>query len=160
MEDIKNLSNQLEFLERYDKICQQLREEFSGEENEEDLSNKLNEAKMQLLVFLDPLQKRAQDNIERVYETVLYDALKNQLKRNYAYYRAMERYKEDERTFNNEVGAGVLEFDQNKAEMLLQKLDEIYFIRSIALGLELRPEEVDKIVDKIIDKNFTRKEAK
>jgi len=151
----KKLSNQLKLIEKYDEACIQLKEEFKDDEIV--LEEKLNELRSKLLVFLEPSLNQV-DNIEKAYEYALYDALKDQIKRSYAYYKAIERHKKDLKDFNDAIGERVLEFDSEKTENILNKFDEIYFIKVLASGLGIMPEDAQKIIDLVIAKSFSKKD--
>jgi len=155
MEDSKAVKKQMLLLEKYDSICKQIKEEFKN--NEEEVEIKLGEEKRSLLVHLDPLLYQSQDNIEKVYEAILYDALYDQLKRAFGYYKAIDRYKKNIQEFNDGLGNQALSFEEDKLK-ILEHIDDLYFARLIATGLGIMPEDVDKIVGCLIERFFAKKD--
>jgi DNA repair exonuclease SbcCD ATPase subunit len=160
MEDLKLFKQQCSLLEKYDSLCKKLKEEFDGDSNEEILNEKLMEERRKLLSQIDPLIYQNKDNIEKVYEAVLYDALYDQLKRSVAYYKAYEKHKKNLKEFNNALGERIFEvmdedrfIDDDKLK-ILDHLDTIYFVRLISLGLGIMPEDTDKIINHMIDEYF------
>lgn len=96
----------------------------------------------------------------KVHHEAVYLLLSDRLSRNAGYYQALMDAQEEVRKRNLDIGdPRGLTIDVGAVQNLLSSLDEVDFVRNVGLSMGLDPDDLNKIVDCVIRKEFapTRK---
>ena len=148
------------FQEYYSEGIVESDDDQDVERQEELLQEQLEALRSGLLESLkDTFSKAHQDAPAKAYEEIVFSLAKDRLTRSLGYYQALRRAEALCQTLNNEVGDAAFSVEIELTK-LLEKLDEVYFVRQLAASLGIWPEDADKIVNYQIEREFKPKNKK
>lgn len=140
-----------EYYQDPDSVSEEI---LTPEQAEEHLQEQLEDLRNVLLDSLkDKIEQVYQDAPAKLYEEIVWRLVKDRLTRTFGYYQAISRSKALVGQLNNEVGDQAFEVGSDLAK-LLSSLDEVYFVRQLGESLGLAPNDVERIVNHQIDRQF------
>ena len=150
---IKSYENQLLTLVDGDELTDEGNHHIPEllEEQREDLRLSFYE-EIRGLFMLSPTKGRLP---ARVYHEAVFLLISDRLNRNSGYYQALVDAREDVRKRNLDIGdSDALSLDMNSIQKLLSSLDEVDFVRNLGLSMGMEPDDLNKIVDFTIRREF------
>lgn len=153
LESLRNLTKITEKYEGF--VVGALNEHAEGLIDEDVLEERREEfRKIFLNDITEAIKKLDSNTTELKFKKILYDNFLEQIKRNFGYFQAVQEIQTKILQYNMELGDNVLTLQTEKHLSLIEKLEDIKTILSLADALNLPEKHIDLIVSNIINKEF------